>query len=170
MSRQELIDFIMDQSNKVRLIRHIEGVDFEIVFKPFELVVLEQIEMDPALKVDSLVNSLSEYYYFVLKVKKHGRDLEQFYPMEEDFFMSEISNTLENSCLSEVDKNDCNRPLDFSIVRGFGVKSTEYLLVFKRAQSDFEIIFDNNNLGFHTVSFSFDNSKLKTIPTTCLVK
>jgi len=79
LSKEELNDFLMDESNHLTVKQQLKDVTTSVTFKPTDLLILQ--ENGNSTKIDSvelkrLKNKYANYYYFVLSLSKNNEEAE----------------------------------------------------------------------------------------------
>ncbi len=82
-TRQEIAEFVLDQKNGLNIIKRVQDFEIQLTFKPSDLIADERMVSDRRYEFDSLSGQLSKYYYFIFKIKLKGKDLGQYYVLNE---------------------------------------------------------------------------------------
>lgn len=172
LSEEELVYFVLDEDNGLRKSLQSEGYRTEIIYRPTDLLVAQEVKGDPPSeeKISSLKKKYGLYHYFELNISKGKK--EALITGGGDNF-NELIHTIsfrmgENVNLT-TSRQDTILISDYIHQRTFGLaKSNSLLFVFRRDehQDDEWIQFNLKEfgLGLGNQSFRFETSNLNKSP------
>jgi hypothetical protein len=173
VSEQELKAYVMEPENGLRQKVEKNGVDIEVIYRPTELVLAQQLDgiadqrerTNAFKKFDSLT-------YFIIKFSREGQEIENGYVADQAMFVNVI-NYLSSSIASNfyvMCNQDTIRAFDAVYARMFGsATSTSVMVVFNgdlsAKKGKLKFFFDDTLLGLGLNKFEFDISDIKKAPT-----
>lgn len=175
-TEKELVDFILDDSNGYTKRQTINGVEFNLTFRPTDLLVSQEIRNEEVTeqKLLELKNKYNKYLYFHLGISKGGREILSVIPNNK----LEYSN-LSNKLLFEIgDKvhlitknKDTLKFIDYIYPRMYGAShSTDLMFVFSKDEkiNNSEVLnftIQDIEIGTGQIEFKFDKEIIKNQPT-----
>lgn len=173
VSEQELKDYVLDPENGLRKQREKNGVDLEVIYRPSELIMAQQLDgiNDKEERVKT-IKSFDSLTYFVLKLSRKGQEIENAYVSDEAKFV-QVINYLSSSIGSNIyllHESDTIHALDAVYTRMFGsATATSVMTVFdtdlEKKSGTVKFYLDDTGLGLGKNEFVFDISDIKKAPT-----
>ena len=173
VSEQELKDYVLDPENGLRKQSEKNGVDLEVIYRPSELIIAQQLDgINDKEERSKTIKSFDSLTYFVLKLSRKGQEIENAYVSDEAKFV-QVINYLSSSIGSNIyllQESDTIRALDAVYTRMFGsATSTSVMAVFdtnlKEEKGSLKFYLDDTELGLGKNEFVFDISDIKKAPT-----
>lgn len=173
VTEQELKAYVLDPENGLRKQKEKNGVDIEVIYRPTELVLAQQLDgitdQQERRRTFENFDSLS---YFVIKLSRKGQEIENAYVSDNDQFVRVI-NYLSSSIganIYMVAEKDTIRALDAVYARMFGSASaTSVMAVFDKdiryLNGQLKFYLDDTQLGLGQNVFEFDLNDIKKAPT-----
>jgi len=170
----ELEEFISDVDNGFLKKQTVNGVHFQVRYKPRDVFVAQELGGDrTSSRIDSLRDKYKDQYYFNLSMSKNKKELlSQVSGGRQQFgaLVNELAFNMEQHIVCTTKTNDTIPLLDYVYPRMYGMtSSTAMVLVYegKDIESENEIKIKVGDLGFRTgeVQFKFDVAQLKDEPT-----
>jgi len=167
LSEKDLFDFIQDESNGLIAIKRENGFILRMMWRPSDLIALQQASNGGTREFDSLKNYFSNYLYFTLDMSYGNTDLETQFAKDPSSFADKMS--FLNSELSEnirlITKSDSYIPLECLYTRSYGTAHSQCLIVFPRPEADrLNIELSAPPLGIGKLTFSFLSSDILSAP------
>lgn len=76
VSKEELIQYILDPENGLIKTEKRNGFDIQVLYRPNDLIVEQMVVTTSQVEWDSLSHALATYHYFIVKLSKDNRELE----------------------------------------------------------------------------------------------
>jgi hypothetical protein len=175
LSETELKKFLLDEGNGLR--KSIKHDDYEatVIFRPSDLLVLQELKSKSVLDSSQLNLLQKKYYnqyYFILTLSKNGREAVTPSTVPTDAFSDVLQNVsfrMGEFVNATTVKQDTIPLKDFLYNRTFGMGSgSEVLLVFdkqKAINSEWvQINLGELGLGIGTQHFRFEKARLDNAP------
>ena len=175
MTSSELQQYVADEGHGLRKLVRKNGVSVELSYRPTDLIIAHnyqhEIRQAPA-KVDSLKNALDQYIYFVLKLSRQGKEIEQSfltsntYEQASQYMNYELGQHIK--LVNPVSKK-ATGVSDYLYARMYGStgQSTALIAFEKEAIDDassFYVELNDTQLGIGTYHFAFATEDLTSIP------
>ncbi len=175
-TRKELWAYLKDTDNKYHIVKSINGVQYELTYKPTDLLVAQELGSQSYTeeKVLSTRGKYQKYLYFQLSISANGEEIlnqkagdrAQFGAMVNQlvFKMDEKVNLI-------TQERDTLPLMDYVTPRMYGMgKSTDLLLVYERDQKLLNqeyLQFTLQDIGFGSgeVTFKLNTKNIKSQPT-----
>lgn len=168
-SEEELLEFLDDEENLFVNRKLINGIRFELLIKPNDLVVLQEAgkTFDVAI-VDSLRNKFNPYLFLNLSISKNNQELLSNMGEGQEAFGT-LVNTLSFELGDLVHlysrSKDTIPLLDYVYPRMYGMsKSTSVLLVFNRGKMNemdsFTLSLEDFGLNTGEIKFKIDELQI----------
>lgn len=158
-SKVELLDYLKDPDNGYLQSKSVNGVDFILMYRPTDLLVLQEIEgkeTGPKL-IDSLRKHYEQYLYFNLSLSKHKKDLLSVVPnnqAEYGALVNQLAFQMREKIHLFTQHKDTLQLVDFVFPRMYGMsKSTNMMFIFSK---------EEKTLNSNFLQFSISNMDLKT--------
>lgn len=175
-NQTEMMNYLKDQSNGFVQHKTINKVDFNLMYRPTDLMVNQEVRSNNFKSkkiVDSLRDKYSNYIYFNLSISKNNKELLSVIPRNTNEF-SVLSNKLsfdmgDNVFLYTKEK-DTLEMIDYIYPKMYGASnSTKMLFVFDRNdlklnKQDLNFSIKDFGLGTGEVNFKIDYSILNNEP------
>jgi hypothetical protein len=134
----ELNAYVNKEENGLVKKQTIHGIDFELRYRPAELLVLQEFGNKPAVSKDKLKESLQNYknqLYFLLSISSNDKAVLQCIPDFKKYseVMQQFGFGMNNNVCLVNSVKDTLSLIDFHFIRFFGVgNSDDILFAFKR--------------------------------------
>ena len=171
LTEAELKLFVQNPENG--LIKKIEknGTLIEMVYRPKELIVAQEVGFQDPVKWKEEMNKLDSIEYFILKLSRNNDEIENSYASNSDRYNA-VLNYLNGPVSNDIHINidDQKIKAQFAIFSpSFGSSTaTSVMLQFKydldETGESFEIIFDDGVIGLGRCVFTFQGSEIREIP------
>ncbi|WP_412560641.1 hypothetical protein [Winogradskyella sp. MIT101101] len=176
-SKNELMNFINDESNGYVQYKSINGVDFGLMYRPVDLLIQQEIDKDiknnNKKNIDSLRNKYSNYLYLNLNISKDNQELLSAIPESiSDFstLSNKLSFEMDESIFLITTRKDTLDMVDYLYPKMYGAtRSTSILFVFHRDKEKMDnqnlyFVIKNIELGTGEVKFKLDSEILNYYP------
>ena len=169
----ELQEYVNDTENGLRKVKIRNDLDLEVIYRPKDLVLAQQLddvyELKEREKVKKQFDSLE---YFILHLSRQGHEIENDYTSDQ-LKRSEILNYFSGGILNDlaiIHNNEVLRPIDIAYIQTFGAGSaTSVMVIFKnhkmQRSGDLKFCFHDTMLGTGMHEFLFDTHDIQSIPT-----
>lgn len=173
VTEQELKDYTLDPSNGLIKQASTNGVEIEVVYRPTDLVLAQQLQgLTNENERRKEIESFSGLSYFVVKISRHGQEIENTYAGDPSKFtnvVSYLSSGLRAN-MYVVNGSDTIPSLDAVYTRMFGAATaTSVMTIFetnvKTLTGNLKFCFDDTVLGLGRNEFVFDLADIKNAPT-----
>lgn len=134
---QTFLDYLHDKSNGYLSQRTVNGVNYSLMYRPTDLLILQEIDGQPTKQqMESLREKYGKYLYFNLSMSKNEEELLSVAPRNMNEFAGMV-NTLSFGMREKVhlftQKKDTLEMTDFVYPRMYGMgKNTTIMFVYPR--------------------------------------
>lgn len=170
----EMTDFLKNKENGYFQTKNINGIDFELMYQPTDLMVIR--ELDDVYNrniINSLKKKYSENLYFNLGISIKGQELLNSVPQNRDDFgalVMQLSFEMDKKIHLYTDIKDTIKMADYVYPRMYGMsKTTSILFVFPRNEKFFNseyLNFTIEDIGLKTgeIKFKIDSKNINHQP------
>lgn len=136
-SKEELIQYISDESNGYRFKKTIQGVDFIVQYKPTDVLVKQEIdEMKDFNEIEKLRKKYNKFMYFDLSMSANNQELLSNVVAEKAKFgqmVTDLAFKMDEKVHLFTKDNDTLDMSDFIYPRMYGLtNSTNIMIVYPR--------------------------------------
>lgn len=172
--KDALLTYLRDESNAYLEHKTVNGVDYSLMYRPTDLLVLQELPENPTQKqIEALRKKYGKYLYFNLSMSKNEEELLSVAPQNMNEFASMV-NTLSFGMREKVhlynSSKDTLEMTDFVYPRMYGMsKTTTIMLVFPREEGKLKgeyLDFSIQDIGLLTgeVNFKIPIENIKNQP------
>lgn len=174
-SEQELITYVLEESNGYVQHKTVNGVDFTLMYRPTDLLVNQELgdENPKKAEIDALRDKYGKYMYFNLSMSKNEKELLSVAPKNRNEFGAMV-NQLAFGMHEKVhlfnQTKDTLELIDFIYPRMYGMsRSTTIMFVYPRDKEKLQndiLNFIIQDLGLYTgeVKFKIETEKINNEP------
>lgn len=172
LSSEELMQYVMNPDHGLIKREERNGTVLEVYYKPSSLVVRQQnLDERDSSRKNHAESQLGKLDYFVLRLQRDGREIENGYAGDPNTF-NDVINYLAYSISEDIKLihgRDTIPVADIAYGRSFGAaKKTDLLVVFdsdlRNKDGSASVVLSDRLFGTGITQFSFDLSDLKNIP------
>lgn len=174
LSALDFVAWVENPDNGLRESKTLDGICFDLQYKPAEYVVLRENLVIPgsAAEMNNETSLLSDMQYFTLRISREdGRDLLQDEPNGMDQFSARLvyfSGAMQHD-IKLIDGNDTLPCQLFHFERTFGVDTRSTFLVGFQSRSTDELndktfVFEDHELGVGPVMITIEKESIQNIP------
>jgi hypothetical protein len=173
--KDAFLTYLRDESNGYLKHKTVHGVDYSLMYRPTDLLVLQELPEKPSQKqIEALRKKYGKYLYFNLSMSKNEKELLSVAPNNMNEFAGMV-NTLSFGMREKVhlynSSKDTLEMTDFVYPRMYGMsKTTTIMFVFPRDEEKLKgdyLNFSIQDMGLLTgeVNFKIPLDNIKNEPT-----
>ncbi|HEX5167647.1 MAG TPA: hypothetical protein VFW11_00635 [Cyclobacteriaceae bacterium] len=170
VSKEELSTYVTNDNNGLVKTAEKNNVDIHLVYRPKELVLLQEAEPGTDEWIRAMKN-LDSLDYFVLQISKNGHEVENTWVHDDRQFLHAVkylSDGITNEIEMEIGNNSI-LPEQTVFSQTFGTAGrTSVLIVFKsyleKQVGTFKVVWKDSALGVGRVEFTFQTSDIRKVP------
>lgn len=172
VSEQELKEYVMDPENGLRKSSENNGIDIEIMYKPTDLILAQQLDgLTDARERTKTISNFTNLSYFVITLSRKGQEIENAFAGDPEKFLR-VTNHLASGIAAEIymlNDTDTLPALDAVYTRMFGAATaTSLMAVFdvnlKDQDGELKVCLKDTELGIGQNVFAFDLADIKKAP------
>lgn len=168
VSKEELVQYILDPENGLIKSEQRNGFEVQVLYRPNDLITEQMTVAGTQLEWDSLSQALASYYYFIVKLSKDNKELETHAASSPDIHLKLIEHL--NGGIAQdflaIAGNDTLEVDQVVYTPFFGsANQTSFMLVFnsiKEKSSTINLIYTDSFFGLGRFEFEFN--ELNRIP------
>lgn len=173
-SEQELMTYVLDESNGYVQHKTVNGVDFTLMYRPIDLLVQQELDDNTSKEsIMALREKFKSHIYFNLSISKNNKELLSAVPKNENEFgamVNQLSFEMDERVHLFTKSKDTIEMTDFIYPRMYGMsRSTNMMFIFprdKKQLAEAYLNFTVEDLGLRTgeVKFKINTSLIKEAP------
>ncbi len=173
-SKEELLEYIKNEDHGFILKKNINGVDFSLLYKPTDLLVMQDLGEDRSKgRIDSLRDKYKDYMYFNLSMSVNNKELLSVVPQNRNEFgamVNQLAFGMGEKVHCYTNNKDTIPLTDYVYPRMYGMSNnTSILFVFPKTEevnNAEQLYFTIEDIGMNTgeVKFKFLNNTLQQEP------
>lgn len=136
-SKERLLEYLQNEDNDYIQKKTVNGVNFSLMYRPTDLVVLQELGSDgDVYKIDNLRKKYNAYVYFNLSMSKNETEILSLVANDKQkfgLFVNQFSFNMDQKINLITESKDTLEMVDYIYPRMYGTsKSTTFLFVFER--------------------------------------
>jgi hypothetical protein len=171
LSLSELKTYPLDPANGLVQTVGNNGFNFEMIYRPKDLIIEQNVGIQRGPLWDSLAAQLKTYDYFVLRISRDRKEVETFFAGDPASY-SGVVNYLNGAIANDITMyvGDETMPVsDALFAPSYGMSdASSIMLTFNSnlldRKSDFTIVFEDSKFGTGRHEFSFEFASIDEIP------
>ncbi len=171
----DLLDFIKDENNGYTQSKNVNGVDFNLMYRPTDLLVKQELGDEKLTKdkIKELRDKYSKYMYFNLSMSQNNQELLSTAPKNRNEFgamVNQLAFGMRDKVHLFTQSRDTLEMADFIYPRMYGMgRSTTIMFVYPREQDNLKedyLNFTIKDLGLYTgeVKIKINTTKIINEP------
>ena len=148
-----------------------DGITFELIYRPKELIVQQNVESINDPQWDSVASQLKSFDYFVMRISKDKREIEASFAGDPSSY-TKVTNYLNGTIggdLSLVVDNETIKTSEVLFSPTYGMAGASSILVVFNSEladrdSDFTVVLNDTQFGTGRHEFDFEAQAIHSIP------
>jgi hypothetical protein len=148
-----------------------DGIIFELIYRPKELIVQQNVENTEDPLWDSVAAQLTSFDYFIMRISKNKREIEASFAGDPSTY-TKVTNYLNGTIggdLSLVVDNETVKTSEVLFSPAYGMASASSILVVFNSNlasrnSDFTVVLKDTQFGTGRHEFDFEIEAIHSIP------
>jgi hypothetical protein len=170
VTKEQLVGFVNNEDNNLKFNGRIRDVKYQVLFKPHDLIYLNEMEKDKLASSNARKSHEDEFIYFILQASKNDKDL--FYSSNEDYDYNELltkfSFQLKEYVYGVYDNTDTVSIAEYAFTRNYATTNATSAMVAFRKRKDyrtFNILVKDIVYGAYGVlEFKYDSEDINKVP------
>lgn len=170
-SKESFLEYLQDVENGYNQKEKINSVDFSLMYKPTDLIILHEVEVNNKINIDSLRNEYDKYLYFNLSISFNNQELLKSTTKENYIsLLNQLAFGMKDKIYLETRKKRIIPLLDYIYPRTYEMgNSTSILLLFENDSlfennDHIELVINDFGLNTGRIKFNIDSKKILNQP------